>query len=81
MGRMRCQKCVCALTSCRLFHSLLADGALVPTLCRAALSSSASSTAQFGLADMAASFGGAAPEGLLRCNSRMVRTSEQYLQK
>lgn len=75
---------VCVLTCCRLLHSLLEDGALVLTLRRGAFSSSASttsSTAQTGLADVLASFGGAAPEGLSRCNSRMVRTREQYLQK
>lgn len=71
--------CVCVLTCCRPFHSFLEDDALAPTLCNGALSCSTSSTAGVGLAGLAASFGEGV--GLLLRSSRMVRTSERYLQQ
>lgn len=75
--------CVCVLTCCRPFHSFLEDDALAPTLCKGALScstSATSSSAGVGLTGLAGSFGEALAVGLLLRSSRMVRTSERYLQ-
>lgn len=79
--------CVCPATSCRLFHSLLEDDALLLMACRGAPSSSpsiattspSSSSARIGLMGMAASFGGASPKSLRLCSSPMVWTKDRYL--